>query len=340
MRNTTDVATTTACPLTSQELCQPNNSSFACFVKLETMNYFLGSVAAGLTAAVAGAYAAEAFGDGEGYGGHDENFVCEMDHNLVCMVCAKPYREPHQTRCCRQNFCESCLRRWAKKNGQRCCPHCRAEGRRFVHSLNYSLKDEIEDLEVKCRHRKKGCRWVGQLRQLERHLECDSGCGYVEVECPNRCKRNWLQRLWPGDVIMDVQRRDLPTHLRHECVLRPYRCEYCRCDGTYRDITGRHYGVCPEYPLSCPNRCGAREIKRKNIQAHRSKCPQEPMKCQFEELGCDTDLRRCNFDGYMTSKQQEHLLLVMEGYREMKGRLEKVEKELEETKRKLKAVKR
>ena len=336
MRNT--VCTCTCCPLTL-----PRNSrsrSPAQSTVQRAMNYFLGSVAAGLTAAVAGAYAAEAFSEGQGYGGHEENFVYETDHTLVCMVCAKPFREPQKTQCCRQNFCESCLRRWAKKNGRRCCPHCRAEGRRFTHSLNHTLKEMVEELEVRCRHYKKGCEWAGQLRHLQRHLVSDSGCGFVEVECPNRCKRNWLQRLWPGDVITDIKRRDLPAHLRHECELRPYQCEHCHVDGTYKDITESHYDLCPEYPLQCPNRCGAREIKRKNVKSHRSRCPQEPMKCHFEDVGCNSDLRRCNYDGHMTSKQQEHLLLVMKGYSEMKERLERVEKELEETKKKLKAVKR
>ena len=218
------------------------------------MNYFLGSVAAGLTAAVAGAYAAEAMAEQAGYGGYDENFVYEVDHHLVCMVCAKPFREPHRTSCCHQNFCESCLRRWAKKNGHRCCPHCRAEGRRFAYSLDHRLKSEVESLDIHCRHHRSGCRWVGKLRSLKMHLESDSGCGYVEVECPNHCKRNWLQRLWPGEVNVDIYRKDLSAHLTDDCVLRPYRCEHCRLNDTYREITENHYSVCPDYPMDCPNR--------------------------------------------------------------------------------------
>ena len=307
------------------------------------MNYLLGSVAAGLTAAVAGAYAAEALSNDQSpYGGHEEDFIYDVEPHLVCMVCAKPFREPHQTSCCRQNFCESCLKRWTKKTGQRCCPHCRAEGRRFQHTLNLGLKREVESLEVRCSQRRNGCRWVGQLGQLERHLNSDSGCGYVEVECPNRCKRNWLQKLWPGEVNPEIYRKDLPNHLHHECVLRQYQCQHCHIHDTYKEITENHYSVCPEFPISCPNQCGALGIKRKNIKSHRGRCPLEPVECPFTEAGCNggRDLQRREFDSHMTSKQGEHLVLLMEGYREMKERLEKVERELKETKKQLKAVRR
>lgn len=306
------------------------------------MNYLLGSVAAGLTAAVAGAYAAEALADKDGgnYGGYDEYFIHEVDNHLVCLVCTKPFREPHLTSCCRQNFCESCLKRWTKKTAQHCCPHCRAEGRRFHHSLNHSLKQQVESLEVKCSLHRTGCRWVGELRRLQRHLASDSGCGYVLVECPNTCKRNWIQKLWPGEVNADIRRKDLTAHLQRDCVLRPYQCEHCHYKDTYKEITGSHYSTCPEYPLDCPNGCNSTSIKRKNMKSHRSRCPREPVECPYAEAGCDGELQRCDYDGHMTSKQQEHLLLVMNGYKELKERLEKVEKELEETKRKLRSAKR
>ena len=73
------------------------------------------------------------------------------------------------------------------------------------------------------------------------------------------------------------------------------------------------------------------------MSRHLSRCPQEPVECPFAEAGCDDDLRRHEFDDHMTSKQQEHLLLVM---KEMKKRVEEVEKELKETKKQLKAIKR
>ena len=306
------------------------------------MNYFLGSVAAGLTA-VAGAYAAEAvFSDQMSYGGHEEDFVYDTKPHLVCMVCAKPFREPHQTSCCRQNFCESCLKRWIKKTGRRCCPHCRAEGRRFQHSVNHDLRNEVARLDVRCNQRSHGCRWVGELGQLKRHLNSESECKYVQVECPNRCKRNWLQKLWPGEVNAEIYRKDLSTHLRQECVLRPHQCEHCQVHDTYKEITENHYSMCPEFPLNCPNQCGTVGIKRRNMTSHRGSCPLEPVECPFVEAGCGggRDLCRREFDGHMTSKQEEHLVLLLKEHKEMKERLEKVESELKEAKKKLKCVKR
>ena len=76
------------------------------------------------------------------------------------------------------------------------------------------------------------------------------------------------------------------------------------------------------------------------MSRHRSRCPQEAMECPFAEAGCDGDLRRYEFDRHMTSEQQEHLLLVMNGYKQMKKRVEELERELKETKRQLKTLRR
>ena len=101
--------------------------------------------------------------------------------------------------------------------------------------------------------------------------------------------------------------------------------------------------ICCKFPFFSNsytfNRCGSTGIKRCHMSRHRSRCPQEPMECPFAEAGCEGDLRRCEFDGHMTSEQQEHLLLVMKGYKEMKKRLGEVEEELKETKKQLKALK-
>ena len=91
-----------------------------------------------------------------------------------------------------------------------------------------------------------------------------------------------------------------------------------------------HYDVCPEFPLTCPNKCGGGSIKRKNMDSHRGECPQEPVQCLFAEAGCKEHLRHCQLEGHMTSSVQQHLLLVMNDYKKVKERLRVTEAKLEE----------
>ena len=96
-----------------------------------------------------------------------------------------------------------------------------------------------------------------------------------------------------------------------------------------------HYNECLAYPLTCPNECGASDIKRKDMADHRSVCSQEPVECPFAEAGCDGNLRRHQFDEHLTSNQQKHLLLMMGAYKEVKSNLQSTEAKLKETEAKL-----
>ena len=75
---------------------------------------------------------------------------------------------------------------------------------------------------------------------------------------------------------------------------------------TYQGIT-IHHSTCPVYPLTCPNKCGASNIKRKDLADHRNKCPLELIECSFAEAGCTCGMRRHQLDNHIMSNQQEHL---------------------------------
>ena len=280
-------------------------------------------------------------------GGHESDFVCEVQDRFICQICAKVIREPHLAVCCGQHFCESCLNQWFKKQRMESCPHCRAEGKAFNHVINKGLRSEINQLEVKCSNHGEGCMWTGELGTLKTHLQSGKGCGFVEVKCPNRCRAG-------GFSVKSFQRKDLDKHLKSECDLRPYRCEHCGYKDTYHNITGKghppamhvwsffttyhstspehifHYDECPEFPLTCPNKCGAGNIKRKNMNSHRDECPQEPVQCPFAEVGCKEDLCRSQLEGHTTSSIQQHLLLVMNDHKRLRERLRVTEAKLEE----------
>ena len=284
------------------------------------------------------------------YGGHDQEFVCEVADRFFCQICTKVLRKPHLAVCCGQHFCESCLNEWFdRQQGRESCPHCRAEGDAFHHVIHKGLRSEINELQIKCSHHREGCEWRGELGALKTHLESQNGCGYELLKCPNKCE------LMPGcKLTCFLKRKEMERHLTHDCCLRPYQCEFCGHRDTYQGITGHgifkiaecgyfgHQATCLEVPLACPNECGSKDIKRKDMDSHRSKCPREPVECPFAEAGCTGRVVCRNLlEDHMTSSLQQHLMLVMkdskETKREMQEKLAKAENELAQTKREMKA---
>ena len=279
------------------------------------------------------------------YGGHGCEFIEDVSDRLNCSICTRVLRNPHLAVCCGQHFCESCLNKWFTRQGKESCPHCRAEGEAFHHVIHKGLRSEINQLKIRCSNHGEGCQWIGELGDLEKHLESDNGCGIVMVECPNKC--------FTFSGIMVMKRKDVHNHLTQSCYLRPYQCEFCGLKDTYEAITGEgwfmtikkrmigdgdylgHQTECPEVPVACPNKCGSNEIKRKDVVDHRSQCPQEPVRCPFAEAGCNVAVHRHQVEDHMSSNLQRHLLMVMKDNMKMKTELDHMKIELHESKLKL-----
>ena len=237
------------------------------------------------------------------FGGYEYEFIEKVPEKYTCSsICTKVLRDPHLTACCGQHFCETCLQHWFRKQGREVCPHCREN---FNHFLDKPVKREIDGLKIHCTNCKTGCSWVGVLNSLKPHLESEKGCGYVEVSCSKHCNKQ-------------LQRRDLADHLTQHCSLRKYKCQHCGEEDTYQTITEKHYDKCPNYPLDCPNKCGARGITRSKMGQHRSKCPLEPVNCPFQETGCEATLLRKDLDSHVAASNQQHLLLVMKAFQTLK----------------------
>ena len=234
------------------------------------------------------------------YGGYEYEASGKVPEKLICNICTKLIRDPYLTVCCGQHFCGSCLKHWTEKQGKSTCPHCREEN--FTHVLNKALKREIDELQIYCTHHGEGCQWVGELGNLQTHL--DKACSYVKVACPNGCLKMCL-------------RMKLSDHLTNNCILRISRCGYCGEYDRQASLTA-HYYVCPEYPLDCPKECGVKGIKRKDICIHNENCPLEPVQCPFEEVGCEARLIRRDFQAHMQTTTH-HLLLI---YRAMRAEMD------------------
>ncbi len=210
----------------------------------------------------------------------DYKFLDPVPEKLTCSICTDILRDPHLTGCCGQHFCHACLRSWFKKHKIKTCPHCRT--RSFSHILDKSVTREINQLKVRCSHDKEGCKWVGELSNLQSHLNSEEGCDYELVSCPNKCRSHRTTSRW-------MKRKELRVHLRTTCYLRKHKCEYCGHEDTYQNVIFRHHSTCRATPLDCPNRCGVTTLKHKDVAIHRKKCPLEPVRCPN---GCSV-LPRC-----------------------------------------------
>ena len=86
-----------------------------------------------------------------------------------------------------KSFCQECIEIVKGRNGL--CLTCKTEN--FFSYPNKGLEQSLNDFEVYCSHKSKGCEWRGELRELEKHLnsepaadKCLEGCPSTVINCP------------------------------------------------------------------------------------------------------------------------------------------------------------
>lgn len=246
-------------------------------------------------------------------GGYDYEFVVEVPSKYICSICTKVLREAHLAVCCGKHFCNSCLMKWLKSDSRKTCPHCRQS--KFQHVLNKEKICEIKQLSVRCTNVEKGCKWEGELGDIQDHLDSNSGCNFVMVKCKNEAYKNtWFygnseQRVVCG---VEMERQYLANHKKNECEYCQSQCKYCGYVDTQDAISGsaklkkkdsrvkgygNHHSTCDQYPLECVNECGEKDIKRRDMKSHRDTCPREKIKCPFSQY-CKKDILRKDMESH------------------------------------------
>ena len=131
------------------------------------------------------------------------------------------------------------------------------------------VQTAVNQLEIKCPLLRR-CNWSGKLSEAEEHLK---NCESFLIQC-DLCKE-----------VFSRPEREL--HGTEQCPLRIVKCQYC-----YQEIKAKflslHFKDCPEFPISCPNECGA-EFPRGELSEHRSECVLEVVTCPYKEYGCKAD---------------------------------------------------
>ena len=212
---------------------------------------------------------------------------------IKCEVCYCIIREPHQVTCCGKSFCYSCIREI--KNSNKPCPSCNKE---FSDNPDKRLKRTLYALKVYCSHQKDGCKWTGELGQLDAHLNEDPEPG-KELE---GCQHENITCLLCGD---EVQRQSISTHQRNICTKRPFSCEHCHnYESNYDDVIHNHWPVCGSFPLPCPNECGL-ELPRQKMDSHFDECPMTIIDCDF--IGCTVKFPRKDMQQHLTENLPDHI---------------------------------
>ena len=150
--------------------------------------------------------------------GYEVTFVSEPPKEVEtnCPICFHVFFEPKLAINCGHSFCATCIANHEEE--EKPCPFCNQQGK-FVEDKR--LKRIINDYEVYCPHREKGCEWTGELRQLESHLnyrdpildDVLKGCQFQEVQC-GFCRSYRCERCF------------MPDHISTQCPNHEVECEY------------------------------------------------------------------------------------------------------------------
>lgn len=252
--------------------------------------------------------------------GFDYDFVEPPDEEYKCPICLLVLRDPHQTECCGNHFCQRCIRKQLDTSPSMVCPMCRVSN--FTTVLDKFFLRKVHSLKLRCPELSNGCPWVGELGDVKRHLDPVSGqCSAVFP-----CKYDCGQRLLAAN---------LTAHFA-ECDHRPYRCDYCLdFSGTYAEVVRDHVPVCPRYPVPCPNGCNAKGIQRASVQRHLTRCPLSMVECEYKQVGCTAKINKHSVASHLSKKMPQHLKLAYSAYVQLSHLHHRESAEVESLKQKL-----
>ena len=225
------------------------------------------------------------------------SFITEPPKSRFCPICFNLLTEPYLSDCghhlCRQ--CRTQLLATSKNE----CPECREPNALPLARLNKFLQREINDLKVRCQHHREGCKWTGEVRDLQSHLDPDKRkCDYILLPCSFGC----------GERIRSSAMRD---HKKIYCTKRQMSCQYCSYYSSYDIVTAKHLPICLQVPVTCPNNCKKVGLKREQLQAHVDECPLQVISCPFTSAGCTVKLLRNEMEKHEDTAMRQHLRLVV-----------------------------
>ena len=228
--------------------------------------------------------------------GEEYDFVEKPGNEYFCPVTFELLKDPRQTNfCCGNHLSRATAERLEGKP----CPFCKKKTLKTTEDLFFKRK--VMELKVRCSNKAIGCKWVGELGNLNDHLKLgsvDGKCNFVAVDCPLKCGER-------------IQRRNLAQHKSNRCSKRPFTCKYCDYQSTHDKVVNDHWPKCQRYPLVCPNNCSTTEIERRFLQRHlKEECPLQEIECEFSHAGCQINIARISMKKHLDECKDEHLKMT------------------------------
>ena len=92
---------------------------------------------------------------------------------------------------------------------------------------------------------------------------------------------------------------------------------------THEQVIGYHLKLCPNYPLDCPNKCGARGVIRSTVPAHQEACPLQRVECEYNQFGCAIVLPRKDMAEHLKTSVEVHLKMTKRRVEQMEEKAER-----------------
>ena len=240
-------------------------------------------------------------------------FLDSVPDDLYCKKCTLVAQKLTITNCCGESFCQACIT--SIQDSKEPCPECgTTEYTAFEHIKS---QKRINNLQVYCSMKERGCGWSGTLEHLDTHLDPhQDNCQYVDTECPLNCLKT-------------IPKNNLDDHLAQHCAKRAYVCRHCSFKATYKEVVDTHLPQCKYVPLDCPNRCGA-TFERDFLEDHMKMCRLEEVECELRGVGCGGRFLREDQEEHARQNSQKHLTLTASLAMETKEQLQQKLLELDQ----------
>ena len=239
----------------------------------------------------------------ERFGGYDCEFVNAVPEELQteCSICLHILRDPRLVDCCGYRFCKDCIETHISENDN--CPLCKQECPSTMadKQLDRILKQKV----VRCSHKEEGCMWTGELYLLNDHLdpaERLKGCEFQKLKC-SFCDTYF-------------QRNQIESH-ELECPRRIVKCEYCYFFKCPQEELVKHWEECNQYPVECPNGCGAKKARQYLKEHVENECSLTTVDCEFAYAGCKVRKLHKDMSDHLKESMQRHLSMLKKKYSEL-----------------------
>ncbi|XP_053461212.1 TNF receptor-associated factor 5 isoform X1 [Nycticebus coucang] len=247
----------------------------------------------------------------------DYRFVEQLEERYKCAFCHSVLHNPHQTGC-GHRFCQHCILSLRELNAVPICPVDKEVIKSQEVFKDNCCKREVLNLYVYCNNAP-GCNAKIILGRYQDHLQ---QCLYQAVQCSN-------ENCWER-----VLRKDLKEHLSAYCQFREEKCLYCKKDVVVINLQKHEENLCPEYPVSCPNKC-LQIIPRTEVDEHLAVCPEAEQDCPFQHYGCTIKAKRGSLQDHEHSALRDHMLLVLEKNIQLEEQISDLHKSLEQKESKI-----